>query len=343
MGQHLHSLRKKRLLTSLAAITLLFSSTLALAEVTTEVSKTYLPVTAKHPPALSGFFENDLTKATNNLGVSSVKPSNETIAKWLVYAGNGQYINKQQRLSSELLTIRKNQQLSPPPAPKNMYQAATQLSDQVYLLDHDLNEGWQAVLALQQFDPKNSLLLLKQTYNTDYFRSSLGLNAPQSPVLQTTSFVDRYLTMPSNYTDKQKHYLNANKLFQGQGMSSKEYALFSRVLLSATQQTHNSVGDVANLSVVQALLTSVKSAYVTDKKSSKSQMNALGHLVRAPLSKRWIKKIASASPGDLLRVNVSLLAINNYLRYQQLKASKLNQLAQAAELSQLIAIKKKIH
>jgi hypothetical protein len=138
----------------------------------------------------------------------------------------------------------------------------------------------------------------------------------------------------------------------------------SNISLANTNYISNLIGMTSNTAVQSSQTTQLSmlaaSTYVLSNIAASnqvdttdgidSQMNIINSAVTAPLSntpdpttnQTWFQQLSVASTPQLLRSVAVMLAMNNYLQYQNLKAAQNEQLLQAAQLVEQVRIEQSL-
>jgi hypothetical protein len=105
------------------------------------------------------------------------------------------------------------------------------------------------------------------------------------------------------------------------------------------------------LAAAKYALTNIATSNMADSQDQiDSPMNILNTAVMAPLSttpdpvtgQTWFQQLSVASTPQILRSVAIMLALNNYMQYQNLKAAQNQQLLQAAQLVEMVRLEQSI-
>lgn len=132
--------------------------------------------------------------------------------------------------------------------------------------------------------------------------------------------------------------------------SSYQDALLGPVQATAANDS-SQVTQLPILATAQYALANLSTSNQMDVSDNiDSQMNILNTAVTMPLSntpdptsgQTWFQQLSVASTPQLLRTVAIMLALNNYLQYQNLKASQNQQLLQAAQLVEEVRVEQAV-
>ncbi|MDO8953903.1 MAG: hypothetical protein Q7V63_03545 [Gammaproteobacteria bacterium] len=223
------------------------------------------------------------------------------------------------------------------------------------LLPTNLNFIWgqSAYQIMQQLVPSsiNQASVIQNTLNPSSLSGcSTGskLGTCQGSIMTTNSALALLTPQPLSQTNPSA--LGGTQLQQTLNGNNYINALIGSSLNTANQN-HNTY-QMNIISAAQSVLTTIAVSNSPDQKDGlDSQMALLNAAVTAPLSnipdpatnQTWFQQLSVASTPQVLRSVAVMLALNNYLQYQNLKAAQNQQMLQATQLIQEVKLEQAIN
>ncbi|MDF2940588.1 MAG: hypothetical protein K0R66_1230 [Gammaproteobacteria bacterium] len=216
-----------------------------------------------------------------------------------------------------------------------------QVQANAMLLPNNLDFLWNqtAYLNMQQLVPSsNSTSGIQQSIMSSY--NSYCTSSQGGVSCQPRSAFDN----PSNLMTAQNYTQSSQSILNQQGPATTPYLS----TLNSLASNSNSASSLAAAAYAISNIAAMNQADSTDQIDS--QMSVLNAAVSAPFSstpdpttnQTWFQQLSTASSPQLLRSVAIMLALNNYLQYQNLKAQQTSQLLQSSQLIEEVKLERAI-